>query len=495
MRKTEINLVPNIENKTPDYYCTWQTQLFATSNGRPPMQRKTICEKSLFDREKPYGWAYFHEKAQRDLLLIMDDSWDVPMDGNTNYYGSLILNEEKFSSFTEGKTNAEALGALTKKVKDLGWKGLGGWVCAQESAFCDESPEKYWKKRLIEADEAGFAYWKVDWGKKDNDKEFRKMMTSLAEKYAPNLIIEHSFRKDVIPFSHIFRTYDVPAIMSIPMTMEKLAEYSNVPAPEKEGFGLIDCEDEAYIAAAGGFAMGIMRHPYVGVLPNGKADPSFPEFHRNIKSKQYEVIRAARFHRIAPAFPISSESTNISDLKLDDTWQFVNKEEEIEGWWLVHMGSIFRHISEDDLLTKTAPAAISRGCELPKVEPDEKGNIPYCMASKNPSGAYAIATLGRTLERDYFIPKCHITAQIEDAETVGIFGEYASLTLAANYSDATCVLMQDLAAESAYDITDEVEIKENKIVIPGELISRLGRSEQGEDDTSEPGVLVRIVRK
>ncbi len=68
------NLIPDIVNPSPDYYCTWQTQLYATSDGKPPKQRESICEKSLFDKSKPNGWAYFYEKARKDLIIVMDDS-------------------------------------------------------------------------------------------------------------------------------------------------------------------------------------------------------------------------------------------------------------------------------------------------------------------------------------------------------------------------------------------------------------------------------------
>jgi hypothetical protein len=61
MRKTNINLIPDTQNITPDYYCTWQTQLYATNDGKPKGQRAIIGEKALFDREKPFGWAYFYE--------------------------------------------------------------------------------------------------------------------------------------------------------------------------------------------------------------------------------------------------------------------------------------------------------------------------------------------------------------------------------------------------------------------------------------------------
>ena len=99
MNKTEINLVPNTINPSPDYYCTWQTQLYATCDGKPPAQRASIGETALFNQEKPFGWAYFYEKARQDLFMVMDDSWDVPLNGDRAFYGSLLLNSEKFPSY------------------------------------------------------------------------------------------------------------------------------------------------------------------------------------------------------------------------------------------------------------------------------------------------------------------------------------------------------------------------------------------------------------
>ena len=95
LKLTEKNIIPETENITPDYYCTWQTQLYATSDGKPRRQRAVICEKSLFNKEKPYGWAYFYENARKDLFIVMDDSWDVPVEDDPKYYGSLVLNKEK----------------------------------------------------------------------------------------------------------------------------------------------------------------------------------------------------------------------------------------------------------------------------------------------------------------------------------------------------------------------------------------------------------------
>lgn len=107
---------------------------------------------------------------------MMDDSWDVPPDGDESYYGSLVLNKEKFPESVGGKqSNAEALLSLTERIKSLGWKGLGGWVCAQESERFDG--KKYWETRFQDANFSGFSYWKVDWGKHADDPDFRKMLT------------------------------------------------------------------------------------------------------------------------------------------------------------------------------------------------------------------------------------------------------------------------------------------------------------------------------
>ena len=492
MKKLNLNLIPGHPNPSPDYYCTWQTQLYATCDGKPLAQRRTIGEKMLFEKEKPYGWAYFYETARSDLFLVMDDSWDVPLDGNSAYYGSLILNDEKFPEATQNSANnGESLKRLTDRIKALGWKGLGGWVCAQESKqFAgDLTPEQYWTKRLIEANKADFSYWKVDWGEKAGDADFRRLMTDLAKNYAPNLTIEHAIIEDVIPYSDVYRTYDVPAILSIPMTMRKLREVLVGKKAEIGYKGLINCEDEVYIAAAGGFIMGVMRHPYAGAFCDGRADMSFPALHRNLKTKIQEVTRAARWHRIAPAFGVGEGTLWIDDAELCDTWRFDNAEEEIETWWFEQ--PLFKNM-KNGIMSVSAPARISRGCQLPSVVTDENGRVPYIVASKHPNGAYAIATLGRTLERTYEIPRCEVSFNVDDADTVAAFGDYQTLILETAHETVTTVLMQDLAADTAYNVTEDVLIENGNVKISGELLRKIGTVSQSMGDTSEPGVVIRL---
>lgn len=494
MKACKINLVPNTANKTPDYYCTWQTQLYATSDGKPAGQRAAIGERALFAAEKPYGWAYFYEEARRDLFLVMDDSWDVPPNGDPSYYGSLQLDRDKFPEAVGGsQSNAEALKRLSDRIKALGWRGLGGWICAQESIhFMKEStPEEYWGERLREAGEAGFSFWKVDWGEKGLDLSYRRMLTDLGHAYAPDLFIEHACINEAVPCSDVFRTYDVPAILSIPMTMQKLKDClaGNTAMP---GYtGLVNCEDEVYTAAAGGFSMGVMRHPYAGALPDGRADMSFPALHRNLKTKLYEVIRATRWHRIAPAFGVNANEVAVSTELLQDDWQFEQLEAEIEAWWLQN-GSLFDRMGTDGMAV-SAPAAIARRMPLPTVTPDQNGRIPYLMAAKNPNGALSIATLGRTYDRTYEIPRCAVTAEGGGATLLGIFGDYESLSLKTTHTTIKTVLMQDLAGDTAYDVTDRVAFANGVLTLPGELIRQVGTEAQPEGDTSEPGVVVCLL--
>lgn len=492
---TGENLIPNTVNPTPDYYCTWQTQLYATSDGRPKRQREIISEHSMFDRSRPNGWAYFYEKARGDLLFIMDDSWDVPPYDDPAFYGSLIPDREKFPDATRGNAApGEALKRLTARMRALGWKGLGGWVCAQEApaeAESFSSPEDYWTARLRDAAYAGFSYWKVDWGKKAADADFRRMLTALGKKYAPELIIEHAMIKSLIPHADVYRTYDVPALMSIPMTMEKLRDFTDVPRPEDGCMGLINCEDEAYIAAAGGFSMGIMRHPYRGALPNGSADPSFPALHRRLKTKMTEVLRAVHWHRIAPAFGVDQTEFRFDTQLLTDSWQFEKPEEEIESWWM-NMPQI-RDFLKDGRVEKTAPARFSRRTALPEAAPDRNGSVPYLAACAHPNGAFSVLAAGRTCGRTYEIPRCAVRADSGAARTVGVFGSYASLSLktALDLSHIR-VLAQDLAGETAFDITAYVSCADGSITLPGALIEEIGTAAQPSDDTSEPGLVLAL---
>jgi len=495
--KKFIGLIPDVPNPSPDYYCTWQTQQYFTSDGGSALQRINLIEANILGNGKYRGWVNFYPKARKDLIFVMDDSWDIPLSGETKkYFGSLILNKQRFPGYAKkGVSNQQALKRLTQAVKRKGWKALGGWVCAQEAdSFINGKTQKeYWTERAKWANNAGFTYWKVDWGKHIYDYNFRKLLTDIAHQYAPNLIVEHAQNDSIIPVSDVFRTYDVPAILSIPMTMKRLKNTLTPYTSETNYKGLICAEDEAYIAAGLGCTMGIMRHPMAGNLPNGKPDPSFPAIHRNLKTKIDEVTRAIRWHKIAPAFGVNAAQTYIDSVQLTDSWQIQNMDEEIESWWFDPWTGFKKN---GNVIAETAPAAISRGMPLPIVVPDENDDLPFVVASKNPKGAVSVTVAARTRDRKYWTPNCDISISSGDAKTFGIFGYYKSLTINTNINLGKVIIKaQDLAGVKVIDITSKVTIEGSRLVIPGKVITEIGRGEKTAGDTSDPGLVLVIVNK
>ncbi len=512
MKKTNIDLVPNTENKSPDYYCTWQSQLYACSNAGPQGQRDHMTEQDVFgcgdeenDIKNGIGWAtHQYKEAREDLYLILDDSWDVPANNeaeNDKWYGSLFLARDKFpnaygldaaeafslSAPIDANAAEQAMCNVAERVKKLGWRGLGGWVCVGKAPALmnenDMTDEQYWTDALLRAYRAGWRYWKMDWGKDSGKAEIRQLVTELSHKLTPEMWIEHAIVPEVIPTSDTFRSYDAFTLMAIPLTLQRLAELLMNETQSGYG-GLINCEDEPYIAAALGCVLGVMRHGMAGNLPNGEPDCSFPALHRNFKTKLTEVLRTVRWHRIAPAYGVSGKETFVDKEKLFDTWNIVSQKHEIEAWW---------KYCDGDKIEGSAPARIARGLVPPVVIPDESGCVPYVIASKNPSGAVSIATLGRTENRRYFLPKCLVTLEIDDADTIGVFGNYEYLTLVCTY-EIKQIYMQDLAGDFAYDITADCKIEKNQITISGDIIEKIGCSCNPDGDTSEAGVIIKLIK-
>ena len=521
MKKLDLDLVPERENPSPDYYCTWQSQLYACCNKGPQAQRDIMTEQGVFGTGDPardtalgLGWAHQYKDAQKDLFLVLDDSWDVPIgaapDGG-RWYGSLALARDKFphaygmeraAPFTEDEPidMDEVEGAmkrLSDKVKALGWRGLGGWVCVQKANMGIDvrktngnrnakkmTDEDYWREAVLRCGRAGWRYWKMDWGKDASSPEVRNLVTELAHRYAPELYIEHAIAHKVIPVADVFRSYDAFTLMAIPLTISRMAKFLAYDTEAGYG-GLVNCEDEPYVAAALGCTLGVMRHGMTGNLPNGSPDASFPALHRNFKTKLAEVVRTVRWHRIAPAFGACGKETLVDAEQLTDTWDVVSQPREIEAWWKYTDGS---HIEE------SAPARMARRLPLADVTRDSEGERPFVISSRNPNGVVSVATLGRTAGRRYFLPRCEVTQEIGNADTVGLFGHYAAAVLKGSAITAsTKVYMQDLAGDTAYDITEHCTVADGMLTIPGEYIDRIGTLANGAGDTSEPGVVVKLV--
>lgn len=477
--KKIVSLIPEKPSQAPDYFCTWNLQGYVTSFSSTEAQRNAMNEKNIFGKGQYEHWAGMFKKVNRDLYFLLDDSWDAPLDGDKSYFGSLIVDSARFPSVA-GKRPAQRLKILSDKVKKAGWKGLGLWVCAQEAPkYKTGDSVGYWTERLQWMDTAGVGYWKVDWGEKDRSPEWRGFLTDLGKQVAPRLKIEHALIPSVLGKAELYRTYDVENIIAVPHTIARIGSALSHLPPGK-ATSIINCEDEPYIAAGTGCAIGVMRHEFSGKLPNGVQDMVFPPSGRDLKNRLDEVVRAVRWHRIAVPFEINRNEVFIDTMQLHDYWVM----EKNETWMDRKAG---------DINSMSAPAIITRGLGKPVVTLKDGDTVqPYILASKYPNGAIAVAAIGRTIKREYITPRANVMLKTDSLnKPLGVFGHFNELTIQLK-TPATIkrIFAQDLAGDRAVDVTQKIIIKGDTVVIPGALIDEIGLMSATKGDKSEPGLVL-----
>jgi hypothetical protein len=472
-----------------------------------------LTEEHVFGN---HGWATAFPKVRKDLYILFDLGWDVPAGTEFDHarwkLGSQIVAQDKFPCCTG--TPVERLRKLNELSQRAGWRGAGIWIAAQAygdgrdgDLLSQAQVEQFYRERLQWSREAGIGYWKIDYGSRNN-ADFRRMVVRLAAQIAPHLTIENargscplndedcpwepklaahhtgqfsawgdqSVLDDslrIASFSQVFRTYDITARFSTETTLDRVAQILARLAGNANAKGILNAEDEPYIAAALGTSMGIMRHPrWLGGEELGQNyDP------RDFRHRIDEVTRAVRWQRIAPAFAEGGTQVTLDPRRLDDSWTFA-KGETWAGW------VIGKHVIQ------SAPARVARGMELPLVSGAE---VPYVIASRNPNGAVSIATLPRLdAKRGYYFPLADVTVALGSADQpVGVFGHYKSLTLRdAGGRSGLRILAQDLAADSSVDITARVTFRGSDVVIPGTLIDAIGCSARSPGDVSDPGLVL-----
>ena len=475
------NLVPDTPSDAPDYMCTWNIQGFVHDQAGPERFREAMTEDYIFGEGKYENWINFFPSIKEDLYFVMDDSWDIPADvnnGDNNYLGTVELDQTRFPSFTG--TPVERLAKLTRKIKDMGWKGAGGWICAQKSdRYPDVPEEEFWTERLKAANEAGFSYWKVDWGHNQRNEQWRKMLTRLSKEHAPELWIEHAMEFEYVEFSDVFRTYDVENVIAQPLTIRRVSAMLSYKAQEGVK-GIINCEDEPYIAAGLGCAIGIMRHPIDGPTPSGLKDNAFPPVGHNYKKCLDEIVRGVRWHRIAEPFGVNNDG-QCDPTRLEDYWIYNDR----DSWVGRDEGSIMR---------EEAPAIVSRAMPLPEVK-DTSSDRPYILASTYPNGALAVAAIGRALGREYVTKEIDVKVKGSEWDApVGLFGYFKSVTIEypSVAPEKARIWAQDLAGDTPVEITDEVKIDGNKITVSGDVIKRVGLMNATEGDLSAPGLVLKV---
>ena len=162
---------------------------------------------------------------------------------------------------------------------------------------------------------------------------------------------------------------------------------------------VINCEDELYIGAALGCAIGIMRSHYGKDL-----------FRMNTKLD--EIAAAVRWQSFAP--PFSGGELKVSDEILFDSVFFTEK----DTWYEKIMNTEVK---------QAAPAVMARNTDLPTVICTSE-KAPFVIASMNPSGAYSIAAIKR---RKYLFDTDAPTVfcKISSAERVAVFGDFENIKL------------------------------------------------------------------
>ena len=490
--KTANDLIPDRPSNAPSYWCTWAAQNYMYGHDLPHLNPEVLegdsgsrlahnamTEATLFGKT---GWAEeFFPKIREDVLFLLDDGWQT---GGT---ATFELDPKKFPSFTG--SSVDRLMKLNGAIRGAGWRGTALWCRNTPGGDADHRLENL-------SQSAGIKYWKVDIG----DPTFN--LVRLRDKTHIPLTFEHvhgespvngdwrkdgrfgaqpwgSNRMEILQHTDVYRTYDVTSILSLPTTLDRLAEMLKGAEGHSEVRGLLNVEDEVYVAAAMGCTMGILRHPLVGMRP-GKDPDLFFNGPRRTKKRMDEVVRALRWQRIAPPFSPGFGSVTVSSEILTDSWVF----ERGQTWQNEIIGTTVR---------QGAPACIARNISLPSVR--TSGDKPFVFASRFPNGAVAIAAQERTqVGNAWYMPACDVTLSVGDAPgPFGIFGYFASLTLVSDRPlHDKPILAQDLAGNEAIDISSAVRIRGKNLYIPGNVIRRIGLHNATPGDLSAPGLVIAI---
>lgn len=492
-RSAGPNLVPDKPSGAPNYWCTWAAQNYMYGHdlenldpealegeSGSKLANEAMTEKVLFGEG---GWVNsFFPEIRKDLYLLLDDGWQA---GGT---ATFELDAIKFPDFT-GPFESR-LRKLNSAIETAGWRSTALW--------CRNTPGGDADQRLeVRSESAAIKYWKVDIG----DPTFN--LVRLRDETHIPLTLEHvhgelpvngdwkkdgrfgtqvrdSKRMEILRHTDVYRTYDVTSILSLPTTLDRLAEMLKGAEGDSEVHGLLNVEDEVYVAAAMGCTMGILRHPLTGLRP-GKDVDLFFNGPRQAKRRMDEVVRAVRWQRIAPPFSPGSGSVHVSDEILTDTWKF----ERGQAWQTELIGATVR---------QGAPASIGRNIGLPEVR--AKGDKPFVFATRFSNGAVAIAAQERTqVVNAWYMPAAEVILDVSDAPgPFGVFGEFDKLTLNfARSLKGKRILAQDLAGDEVHDISNQVLVRGTSLRIPGRVVRKVGLQKATAGDLSAPGLVIAVL--
>lgn len=500
--ETKINGIPQTGPDTGNYWCTWDTQFRVNGleAGKDTRNLRNRLNQEFLFGEKGMLTGYF-KKVRQDLYVLLDDGWDVGWDvagdGPVSIFGSQELFEEKFPDCTGEPW--ERLAKMRRKVCDLGYRGLGLWICAngvgekRDIPFSQEEMDAYWRERAIWCRKARVDYWKVDWGYHCQDIAYRNRMTQIVKTYAPDLKVEHAFcrgpldREEIdeeslgklLACSDYFRTYDLLKEFTYSTTISRMQEAFCARAGQDYGCrSILNGEDAPLLEAALGCSIGVMRHPCWGGTETDVLEMGL---------RWNEVERALRWQRIAPPFGLG-ESVNMASEEILEDWTGQLSGPEADGWL-----KEIRILPEGGTVRQKAPAILARNMEFPKAETMD-GEKAFLACSRHPrTGAVGIAFIPRTCgERKLYTPRMNVSFHMGAfVKSLGIFGEFAVLTVLLEEAVERRVYLQDLCREEAVDVTELVVTEDSRrLVVDFALLKENGWLDNDAGDVSAPGFML-----
>ena len=491
-RKTGENLVPDGPCGAPSYWCTWAVQNYMYGHHLQELHAEVLEDDSgsrlahdamneqlLLGKD---GWAHaFFPRVRKDLYFLLDDGWEA---GGT---ATFELDTTKFPSFAGPP--AERLAKLNKAIQEGRWRGAALWCRNTPGGVEDEHLEML-------SQQADVRYWKIDIG----DPAFHLEAVRRSE-HIP-LQLEHvhgepplngdwqrdgrfgaqdwgSRRQQILAHTDVYRTYDVTSILSLPTTLDRLAEMLKGARGHTGVRALLNVEDEVYVAAVMGCTMGVLRHPLEGLRPGPDTDLFF-NGPRRAKRRMDEVVRALHWQRIAPPFAAGTGDVVVSEETLTDSWTF----QRGQTW----QGNLVGQTAHQG-----APACIARDIALPRVT--ATGQKPFVFASRFANGAVAIGVQERTHPgHAWYMPPADVELHVEDAPgPFGIFGSCRTLTLVFHKPLAgKRILAQDLAGDAAVDVTGHVHIDGPRLQLTEANLRRFGLRNASKNDISSPGLVLAL---
>jgi hypothetical protein len=507
-----ISLVPDKPGRAPNYWCTWYWQNYLIRKGEPVTDpdpaavfsnqaaREQMNEENIFGKD---GMAVVMiPRTRGDFYFLIDHGWQDKRITAESFF-SLVMDTLDFPRYA-GLEPKDRLKRMNEDIKALGWRGLGIWVRGNP-------PEEEIRKFVEWSRYAGIEYWKIDGGdtqhyfaeqvKKEIYPELtleqvtgagpltpwwnRPGLIEYPSGYNPEVDSARAAKAlEIIQKTDVFRTYDAAPLLVSATTLQRVHDILSRTAGNPEYRALLNIQDDCTIAAALGLVVATKRHPMKTPRMYKGKDLHFQiTGDRHVDRRLNEMDRFARWQRIAPPMPAGYGIYRASMDFLIDSILF----DESDTWFQPTYGKMVR---------QGAPAVMARNIDLPRVECT--GLKPYVMASRFPNRAVCIATEGRVTPQESWIhPRAGITLSgLETGKPIGIFGLYKSLTLIFKEElPADCkVWAQDLLAERATDITGQIRIEGNKLIISGKIIDRIGTSSGDPGDISVPGMVIRVER-